>query len=253
MKHVDPARLLIVDIETATEFADYDSMNDDWKKLWKAKVAHLATPEKGAADLYRERGGVMAEFARIVCISTGYFIRNHNFYIKIRSFSDRDEGSLLHSFIQYLNVIFSKHPGTYFAGHNIREFDIPFLCRRLLANRIAIPSYLDFQQMKPWETNLADSFQYWRFGDYKQFTSLNLLAAVLQVPSSKDDMNGSMVGDMFWKCGTEEEKRESLYRIVRYCEKDVVTSGNILLRLMGMPILKEDDIIRDTVETDQVI
>ena len=122
-----------------------------------------------------------------------------------------------------------------FTGHNIKEFDIPFICRRLLINGLVIPPFLDFQNMKPWETNMIDTFQYWRFGDYKHYTSLKLLAAALNVPSPKDDIDGSMVGDVYWK-------EKNLERIVTYCQKDVVTTANIVLRFKNLQLLNEGDV-----------
>jgi hypothetical protein len=104
-----------------------------------------------------------------------------------------------------------------------------------------IPAYLDFQNMKPWETNIVDTFQYWRFGDYKNYTSLKLLAAAMNVPSPKDDIDGSMVGDLYWS-GTEEERATSLKRIATYCQKDVITTGNIILRFKNMSLIHPDDI-----------
>ncbi len=176
----------------------------------------------------------MAEFAKVVCISMGYFVQVDGVRnLRIKSFYDSEETDLLNNFIQTLDQIEIKNKHWAFAGHNIKEFDIPFICRRLLINGIRIPKYLNFQNMKPWETNMVDTFQYWRFGDYKHYTSLKLLAAALQVPSPKDDIDGSMVGDVYWK-------EHNLERIVTYCQKDVVTTGNIVLRFKNLPLLPEE-------------
>ena len=128
-----------------------------------------------------------------------------------------------------------------FTGHNIKEFDIPFICRRLIINGLTIPPFLDFQNMKPWETNMIDTFQYWRFGDYKHYTSLKLLAAALNVPSPKDDIDGSMVGGLYWE-PDKQQQEENLKRIAVYCQKDVVTTANILLRFKNLPLLHPEDI-----------
>jgi len=122
-----------------------------------------------------------------------------------------------------------------FAGHNIKEFDIPYLCRRLIINGMEVPAWLDFQAMKPWETNLVDTMQLWRFGDFKNYTSLNLLAACLGVPSPKDDIDGSKVGEVYWH-------DKNLPRIVEYCQKDVVTVAQVLLRFRNLPLLEEGNI-----------
>ena len=140
---------------------------------------------------------------------------------------------MLQSFIQTVNQLEASNNKWSFTGHNIKEFDIPFLCRRLLINDLPIPAYLDFQNMKPWETNLIDTFQYWRFGDYKNFTSLKLLAAALNVPSPKDDIDGSQVGHVYWN-------ENDLPRICTYCQKDVVATAQLLRRYRGEDLITED-------------
>jgi uncharacterized protein YprB with RNaseH-like and TPR domain len=159
--------------------------------------------------------------------------------LHLKSFFGDDEKWLLHDFISALSQLESGKGSRSFAGHNIKEFDIPFICRRLLVNGLGIPPSLDFQNRKPWETNLIDTFQYWRFGDYKQFTSLKLLAAVLGVPTSKDDIDGSRVAGLYW---TKDplEKENNMRRIVSYCQKDVVTTGNIILRFQNIPLVTAD-------------
>ncbi|MEI9958845.1 MAG: ribonuclease H-like domain-containing protein [Ferruginibacter sp.] len=139
-------------------------------------------------------------------------------------------------FVTTVNQMEAKNNKWSFAGHNIKEFDMPFICRRLLINGLPIPAYLNFQNMKPWDTNIVDTFQYWRFGDYKNYTSLKLLAAALGVPSPKDDIDGSMVAEVYWK-------EKNLERIVTYCQKDVLTTGNIILRFKNMELLKEENVV----------
>jgi 3'-5' exonuclease len=188
-----------------------------------------------AEEFYPMRAGVMAEFSKIVCISIGYFNRDQQLRMRIKSFYGDDERKILNDFLETMRKIESLNSKWCFAGHNIKEFDIPFICRRLIINRFPIPPFLDFQNMKPWETNIVDTFQYWRFGDYKQFTSLKLLAAALGVPSSKDDIDGSMVGEVYWK-------ERDVKRIANYCQKDVITTGNIFLRFKNLPLLNAEDI-----------
>ncbi len=139
-------------------------------------------------------------------------------------------------FIKCLKQLYSKNAKWIFTGHNIKEFDIPFLSRRMLVNNIDIPSYIDFQNMKPWDTPVLDTLHLWRFGDYKHYTSLKLLAAALGVPSPKDDIDGSKVGEVFWK-------EKNLERIVTYCGKDVATVANVILRFKNLPLLTEEQII----------
>ena len=241
MQHIHPENLIIIDIETASENASFDGMNDEWKTLWQEKVNRTVPEGMNAAEFYPMRAGVMAEFAKIICISIAYFNKETTLCMRVKSFYGHDEKKILHDFLTTINKIETLNNKWCFAGHNIKEFDIPFICRRLLINQIKIPAYLDFQNMKPWETNIVDTFQYWRFGDYKHYTSLKLLAATMGIPSPKDDIDGSMVGELYWS-GDEAERAANLKRIAVYCQKDVITTGNIILRFKNMPPVHPDDI-----------
>lgn len=237
MQNIRLDNLLLIDIETASESPSFENLNEERKVLWRDKVLRSLPDGVSEAEFYPQRAGVLAEFAKVICISIGYFKKEgSNLELRVKSFYGDDEKLLLEEFVLALSKQESVNNRWSFTGHNIKEFDIPFICRRLLINGLPIPAFLDFQNMKPWETNLVDTFQYWRFGDYKHFTSLKLLAAVLNVPSPKDDIDGSMVGDVYWK-------EKDLKRIVNYCQKDVITTGNIILRFKNMPLLNDADII----------
>jgi len=234
MQNIRIENLLLIDIETVSEHARFDELSQDWKTLWEEKVQRSLPEDVTAAEFYPQRAGVMAEFSKVVCISVGYFKRDgKDIQLRVKSFYGDDERVLLENFIAALQKMESNNNKWSFSGHNIKEFDIPFICRRLLIKGMVIPPFLDFQNMKPWETNMVDTFQYWRFGDYKHYTSLKLLAAALNVPSPKDDIDGSMVGEVYWN-------DKDLERIVTYCQKDVVTTANIILRFKNMPLLSSD-------------
>ncbi len=236
MQNIRLENLLLIDIETVSEKPTFDELNEDWQTLWQEKVQRTLPEDTTAAEFYPQRAAVMAEFAKVICISVGYFKRDGKaFHLRVKSFYGDDEKILLQDFIAALQKMEANNNKWSFTGHNIKEFDIPFICRRLLINGMAIPPFLDFQNMKPWETNMVDTFQYWRFGDYKHFTSLKLLAAALNVPSPKDDIDGSMVGDVYWK-------EKNLERIVTYCQKDVITTSNIILRFKNLPLLTDDQV-----------
>ena len=236
MQNIRLENLLLIDIETVSEHPAFDKLNEDWQHLWQDKVQRQLPEDTTPAEFYPQRAGVMAEFAKVVCISVGYFKREvKEFQLRIKSYYGDDEKLLLQGFIDALKKMELNNSKWSFTGHNIKEFDIPFICRRLLINGMPIPPFLDFQNMKPWETNMVDTFQYWRFGDYKHYTSLKLLAAALNVPSPKDDIDGSMVGEVYWV-------EKNLERIVTYCQKDVVTTGNIILRFKNLPILNAGQI-----------
>ena len=237
MQNIILENLLLIDIETVPQHPSFDLLSDDWKQLWEEKTVRSLPDFTSAAEFYPQRAGVMAEFAKIVCISIGYFTKQGNaLQLRVKSFFGDDEKKLLQDFITTVNQMESKNNKWSFAGHNIKEFDIPFICRRLLINSLYIPAYLDFQNMKPWDTNTVDSFQFWRFGDYKNYTSLKLLAAAMGVPSPKDDIDGSMVAEVYWK-------EKNLQRIATYCQKDVVTTGNIILRFKNKELLKDDQVV----------
>ncbi len=239
MQHINPENLIIIDIETASENPSFAHMNEEWKALWQEKVNRSLPEGVSAPDFYPMRAGVMAEFAKIICISIAYFNKETTLHMRVKSFYGHDEKKILTDFLTTINKIESLNSKWCFAGHNIKEFDIPFICRRLIINQVKIPAYLDFQNMKPWETNIVDTFQYWRFGDYKNYTSLKLLAAVMGIPSPKDDIDGSMVGELYW---SETDREANLKRIAVYCQKDVITTGNIMLRFRNMPLVHPDDI-----------
>ena len=237
MQNIRLENLLLIDIETVPEHPSFDGMNEEWQTLWKEKVQRTIPDDITPAEFYPQRAGVMAEFAKVICISIGYFRKDANTQqLRLKSFYGDDEKIMLQDFITALIKMEAGNNKWSFTGHNIKEFDIPFICRRLLINGLVIPPFLDFQNMKPWETNMVDTFQYWRFGDYKHYTSLKLLAAALGVPSSKDDIDGSMVGEVYWA-------EKNLERIVTYCQKDVVTTGNIILRFKNMPLINESQIV----------
>lgn len=228
---------LFIDIETVSQQKEFSALHPEWQKLWEEKTKFTLPEDTTAGELYPLRAGVMAEFAKVVCISMGYFKKHENEYqLRVKSVFGHDEKILLQDFILTVNQLEAVNSKWNFTGHNIKEFDIPFLCRRFVVNGLPIPAYLDFQHMKPWETNMIDTFQYWRFGDYKNYTSLKLLAATLQVPSPKDDIDGSMVGHVYWN-------ENNLDRIVTYCQKDVITVANIILRFKHLPLLEEDQVM----------
>lgn len=237
MHNIRLENLLLIDIETVSEQPRFESLSEEWKMLWQEKVQRSLPEGISAEEFYPQRAGIMAEFAKVICISIGYFKKEGGtYFLRVKSFFGDDEKKLLQDFLATLQQLEATNTKWNFTGHNIKEFDMPFLCRRIIINGLVIPAVMDFQNMKPWETNMVDTFQYWRFGDYKQFTSLKLLAAALKVPSSKDDIDGSMVGDVYWI-------EKQLPRIVTYCQKDVVTTGNIVLRFKNLPLLTNEQVV----------
>ena len=236
MQNIRLDHLLLIDIETVPLFPEFNLLNEEWRSLWIEKVQRSIPEGTSPEEFYAQRAGIMAEFGKIVCISIGYFKKESDWQLRVKSFYDDDETALLKDFISTISQMEAINNQWSFTGHNIKEFDIPFICRRLLINGLTIPYYIDFQNMKPWETNLVDTFQYWRFGDYKNFTSLKLLAVSMGVPSPKDDIDGSMVAGVYWK-------EKDLARIAVYCQKDIITVGNIILRFKNMQLLRDEQVV----------
>ncbi|MDX1478118.1 MAG: ribonuclease H-like domain-containing protein [Saprospiraceae bacterium] len=236
--HLALDQILFIDIETVSEHPDLTMVPEPLQDLWQQKGGRFAryagqewTPEV-AAETYEQKAAIFAEFGRVVVISAGFLYRSEGGWaMKIKSFARDDERALLHEFAQLLDQHYSDPSQHYLCGHNIREFDIPFLCRRMIIKGLALPDIINVTGKKPWETaHFLDTMTFWKFGDIKHYTSLSLLATILGVPTPKDDIDGSDVGRVYWE-------ENDLARIVQYCEKDVATVAQVLLRLQGMEMI----------------
>ena len=229
--------LFFIDIETVSGNEEFHMLDDDWKQLWTEKITRNLPPDTTAEEYYPMRAAILAEFAKVVCISFAYLkSEGDQWKLKVKSLYSDDEKELLTQFTQTLKQLHSNKREWVFAGHNIKEFDIPFLCRRMLVNGMKLPEFMNFQNKKPWDTPVLDTLHLWRFGDYKHYITLKLLAAVLGVPSPKDDIDGSQVGNVYWK-------EKDLKRIAAYCQKDVITVANIVLRFNGEQLLADEQIV----------
>ncbi len=226
--------ILFLDIETVPEAENYYQLDSEMQTLWEQKTQYQRKEEQTAAEFY-ERAGIWAEFGKIVCVSVGYFankgdIRN----FRVTSFFG-EERKILIDFSNLLENHFNQ-PQHVLCGHNAKEFDIPFLARRMIINGIPIPNKLNLFGKKPWEIPHLDTLELWKFGDYKHFTSLKLMCKVLGIPSSKGDIDGSQVGHTFYI-------ENDIDRIVTYCEKDTIAVAQIFLRLRREELLIEEEII----------
>lgn len=221
--------ILFIDIETVPVQYQYQSLSETEKELWNKKWMYI---KDITAEQQYAKAGIYAEFAKVVCIGLG-FISEGKF--RTRAIAGDDEHTLLSEFSDLMQQYFSGKDH-YLCAHNGKEFDYPFLCRRLLINKIPLPKLLQLQGMKPWEVKHLDTMEMWRFGDIKNFTSLNLLAHIFGIPSPKDDIDGSQIAKVYY-----EEK--NMERIKTYCIKDVVTLARIYQSLKGLDVLKDDDIV----------
>lgn len=233
LRRLNLENLLFLDIETVPEKPSFGELDSEKQLLWEQKSKYQRKEEYDAEEFY-ERAGIWAEFGKIVCISLGYFVfsgEQRNF--RVTSFHG-DEATLLKEFKNLLNDHFNqaKH---LLCAHNGKEFDFPYIARRMLIHGIELPYKLDLFGKKPWEVPHLDTMELWKFGDYKHYTSLKLMANVLGIPSPKEDMDGSMVRDVFYEKG-------DLDRIVTYCELDVVTTAQVFLRLRGDELLTDNEI-----------
>jgi 3'-5' exonuclease len=226
--------ILCLDIETVPQYPDYNDCPEELKKLWKRKANNLSKEESDTEETLYSRAGIYSEFGKIICISTGYLhTKDGQRQFRLKSFSGDDEKELLKSFSELLKKLKSS---MVMCAHNGKEFDFPYMSRRMIIHSIPLPAMLDNRGKKPWEIQHLDTMELWKFGDYKNYTPLNLLAYILGIPSPKDDIDGSQVGEVYWKT-------KDLPRIVTYCQKDVITVMQILLRLNGESLLKEGEIV----------
>ncbi len=222
--------ILFLDIETVPAERNYAQLNDRFKKLWDKKAAKLAKENESPEALYA-RAGIYAEFGRIICICSGEF-EGDSFII--RSFSGDDEAELLKKFAHHLNTKFNKDYHR-LCAHNGIEFDFPYIARRMLVHQITLPKILEMRGKKPWEVQHIDTMHLWRFGDFKAYTSLDLLTALFDIPTPKDDIDGSMVYATYYE-------ENGLSRIVKYCRKDTLSVAQLLRKYYCKPLIRDEEI-----------
>jgi hypothetical protein len=230
--------ILFLDIETVPMRERMEDLPDPFRKLWEKKAENILRQEEMTADEKFERAGIYAEFGKIVCVSVGFFTGPAGAF-RLKSFYGEDEKVLLEAFMASLQdmEIFLRRKNMPLAlcAHNGKEFDFPYLARRMLILGLKVPEILNVAGKKPWEVPFLDTMEMWKFGDRKSYTSLELLAALFGIPTPKDDIDGSQVAAVYYK-------EKDVERIARYCEKDVVTTARIYQRLTGMPPVAEEQV-----------
>ncbi len=223
--------ILFIDIETVPIAPEYAELTEKWKELWEHKMQYYIDNGESAGGLY-ERAGIYAEFGKIICISAGYVTQKMGEpFFRVKSFYDDDEKKLIANFFNAWEK-FSKNGKRRLCAHNGQEFDFPYISRRALVNGLKLPKILNVSGAKPWEIKdlLIDTLQLWKFGDYKHYTSLSLLCELFNIPTPKDDIDGSQVAGIYWGDG-------DIDRIIRYCEKDALAVANLLLKYKGEKII----------------
>lgn len=227
-------QILFIDIETVPLHAVYEELPEKERELWNKKAGMISKTEETPEDLYH-RAGIYAEFGKVICISAGYLNKDE---FRLKSFYGHDEKELLINFSGMLRGFF-RDDNRFLCAHNGKEFDFPFLARRMLINRLPVPEVLDTAGLKPWEVRHLDTMDLWRFGDFKNYTSLELLAYIFGIEDPKGDIAGSDIHRVYWQDG-------DLERIRQYCQKDVLTVARIFLYYLQKP----DDLIKKTVIVD---
>jgi predicted PolB exonuclease-like 3'-5' exonuclease len=230
------SRFLFLDIETVPVTYHYSDLNDVKKELFNKKIQYRLKDGQTAEDLYNQ-AGIWAEFGKIIVISVGFFIKDDGSEFRMKSFASDNEKELLSDFSDLLNSKYFQRKDLLLCAHNGKEFDFPFIARRMIINQLSIPKQLAVFGKKPWETPFCDTMELWRFGDYKHYTSLELLTNILDIPSPKTDIEGKDVARVYY-----EEK--DLKRIKKYCENDVLAVVQIMLRYMEKDFLIDTEILK---------
>ena len=237
MRHI-----LFIDIETATQSESYDVLSKDIQRHWERKMRrHVSyedypSEEEELSALYHDKAAIYAEFGKVICISVGYLYQEGDVLKgKIKSYYGDDEKVVLASFFELLHHHYYDRHNQYLCGHNIKEFDIPYLCRRAVINELALPNMLQIAGYKPWQVHhLLDTLELWKYGDYKHYTSLSLLCDILGIDTPKDGMDGSMVSDAYWSGNLDD--------IVSYCQRDVLATIQVYLRCSGQPKIDPNEV-----------
>ncbi len=230
------SQFLFLDVETVPEIYKFDQLPEVKQKLFEKKVQYRLKDEQTAEELY-EQAGIWAEFGKIIVISVGFFVKDDGSEFRLKSFASDNEKALLNEFANLLNTKYFQRNDLKLCAHNGKEFDFPYIARRMIINQIQLPKQLQVFGKKPWETPFCDTMELWRFGDYKHYTSLELLTHILGIPSPKQDIDGKDVARVYY-----EEK--DLPRIKNYCENDVIAIAEVMLRYMGKELLNEKQIVR---------
>ncbi|MBS1529715.1 MAG: 3'-5' exonuclease [Bacteroidetes bacterium] len=228
LEQYDLHNLMVLDIETVPQYSAFEQVPENLQKLWDLKTQN--NRKEATAEEFYDRAGIWAEFGKIICISVGIFTKGKNTGLRIKSFFSHDERELL---INFADLLHSQPASLILCAHNGKEFDFPYICRRMLVNGIIIPPQLEMSGKKPWEINHLDTMELWKFGDFKNYTSLNLLAAIFNIPTPKDDIDGSQVGHVYWV-------EDNLHRISTYCQKDVVATAQLIRRYRGEELIADD-------------
>lgn len=235
LRKIDIEKILFLDIETVPQVYEFKDLDEKSAELYLQKNKYIQERDELSNEEVYQKAGVYAEFGKIVCISCGLVQdKMTGKQIRLNSYYGDDEKQLLQDFADLLNSHYSSRDHV-LCGHNAKEFDFPYIARRMLIHGIDLPPALDIAGKKPWEINHLDTMELWKFGDFKHYSSLSLLCHVFNIPTPKDDISGADVARVYY-----EEK--DLERIVAYCHKDVIALIQLFLKFRNEPLVKEENI-----------
>ena len=236
LNKIDVSKILFLDIETVPISYKFSELEEKTQLLWDKKTKYLQERDSLSAEALYEKAGIYAEFGKIICISVGFLVQvKGETQIRLKSFANKNEKLLLQEFLDLLNSYYN-HESFILCAHNGKEFDYPYISRRLLIKGLKLPKLLNNAGKKPWEINNIDTLDLWKFGDYKHYTSLELLAHIFNIPTPKDDIDGSQVAEIFYE-------DDDLDRIIKYCEKDVVAMMQLFRKYRGEELIDSSFVI----------
>ncbi len=246
LNHISPEKIIFLDIETIPVQADFKDLPENLKPFWEKKAKTLAYNSSGQeeqamspSESFAQYAGLFAEFGKIICISVGNIsFANGEKVFRLKSFAGDDETQLLKDFAEILHALKNK-PGHQLCGHNIKEFDLPFVARKMIIHGLPLPEQIDVAGKKPWEVPYIDTMELWKFGSFRHQISLALMATLLGIPTPKDDIDGSQVAQVYYQ-------ERNIKRIATYCEKDVLTTAQVFLKLKGEPLINPEHVIHIT-------
>ena len=228
-------QIIFIDIETVPEFEYYSDLPLPMQKLWDKKFEQLKMEHETPAIAYQERAGIYAEFGKVIVIGLGYFTNSaEGLTFRMTALNGDDEKQLLKQLKELLIAKFPPYRYR-FCAHNGKEFDYPYLCRRMVINQIELSEHLNLRGKKPWEIKHLDTLELWKFGDFKHYTSLELLCNVLDIPTSKQEIDGSQVATKYYR-------DKALDKISHYCLNDVLATARVYQRLTNQPLIQESEV-----------
>lgn len=235
LNHINISNILFLDIETVPQVYQFEDLDEIGRELWDKKMKYKQKREDKTAEELYEQAGILAEFGKVMCISAGFISEDDGERsLRLKSYCGDEEKQLLADFNELLNSHYNRK-GYQLCAHNGKEFDFPYLARRMLINGLSLPGILDTAGKKPWEVNHLDTMELWKFGDYKHYTSLELLTHVFDIPSPKGDISGADVSRVYWE-------EHDLERIATYCEKDVEATAQLFCRYQGKPLIPKENV-----------